>query len=127
MATPTIQKGHAVLYGIGDAASISAPAGILETAKGSHKFKVDAIEDENGSDAALVATNEYIEADFVIVPDGDVDFTLTPLATVTTSGFSAAGLNGTWIYFGDAAIDLSHKTGKYSMKCRRYINNDNLS
>lgn len=126
MATPTIQKGLAVIYGIGDSATVNAAAGILESGKGTHKFKIDSIEDENGSDAALVATNEYVEADFTLVLSADVDFDLVPLATVATSGFKAAGLNGSWIYVGDSSIDLSHKAGKFTIKCRRYINNDNL-
>jgi hypothetical protein len=125
MAVPTIQTGRATVYGIGDEATCGF-AGILETGKGNHKFKLDAIEDENGSDAALIATNEMIEADFVFVPEEDGDFFATPLSTVETSGFKSALLNGTWIYVGDASIDLSHKAAKVTLKCRRYIGNDEL-
>ncbi len=124
MANPLIQIGTAVIYGLGGAVSVSGLAGLMETAKANHKFKLDNVEDENGSDAALIATNEHVEADFVIVPTETSGF-VAPLSTVVTAGFEAEELNGSWHYIGDQAVDLSHKQAKVSIKCRRYIDNTN--
>ena len=125
MAVPIIQTGQVVIYGLGDAVSVAGVAGIVETGKADHKFKLDNVEDENGSDAALIATNQHVEATFVVVPTTSAGF-ITPLASVITSGFAMDELNGTWIYIGDGSVDMSHKMAKYSIKCRRYIDNANL-
>src|SRR5438477_6102184 len=108
MAIQEIQHGQAVLWGIGeDSQGITGYAAILAvTAKGSHKIKLDTIEDEIGDDAALIATNSMIEADIAFVPEtGTVTFP-TPPSSITLSGFKSNVLDGAWIYMGDAAIDL---------------------
>lgn len=128
MAAPVdiITRGTAVIYGLGGEITATGVTGIAETGKANHKVKLDSIEDENGSDACLIATNEMVEADFVFVPISDIAF-VTPLSTVTTSGFAMEELNADWIYVGDASIDMSHKAAKYTLKCRRYINNANIT
>lgn len=126
MAVPIIQTGQVVIYGLGDDVVIEGVAGIVETGKADHKFKLDNVEDENGSDAALIATNEHVEATFVVVPTESAGF-VTPLSNVVTTGFAMDELNGTWIYIGDGSVDMSHKMAKYSIKVRRYINNTNLT
>ena len=120
------QKGQAVLWGVGTSGAVEVGAYALvsaESAKAAHKFAMDAVEDENGFDAALVATNEFVEADVTIYPqDGaNVGVALEPFATVALSGFSNGELNGSWIYMGDASLDLSHKAAKFSLKLRRYV------
>ena len=124
-AVPNIQTGRVVIYGLGDDVLVSGIAGIVESGKADHKGKLDSVEDENGSDAALIFTNEHIEATFVIVPTEDANF-VPPLSTVVTSGFKMQVLNGSWFYIGDGSADCSHKAAKTSVKCRRYINNTNL-
>jgi hypothetical protein len=127
-----IQVGKAVLWGIGDgSASITGIGGfILQDGKIDHKFKMAAVEDEVDSDAALIATNEHVEATMTWTPlkgDGTAPTILpTPLQKITTSNFVAADLNGDWYYVGDASINLSHAAAKMSLKLRRYIGNDNL-
>jgi hypothetical protein len=124
-----IQVGKAVMWGIGGEASITGVGGfILQDGKADHKFKLTAIEDELENDAALVATNEHIEATMTWIPLKTNTFDIpTPLANITTSGFAADILNGEWYYVGDATVNLSHAAAKMSLKLRRYINNDNLS
>ena len=121
MADP-IQKGTAVIYGLGNAASITGFAALIDTGKAVHKFKLGNSEGPSGEDAALIATNEMVEADFVFTPTSDPGragdgFFLVPLATVATTGFASALLNAAnWIYIGDASIDLSHSQAKIMLK-----------
>jgi hypothetical protein len=125
-----IQVGKAVMWGIGDgSATITGIGGfILQDGKIDHKFKLAAIEDEVDNDAALVATNEHVEATMTWTPlQGSTASILpTPLQKITTSGFVCADLIGDWYYIGDASINLSHAAAKMSLKLRRYIGNDNL-
>jgi hypothetical protein len=126
-----VQNGSAVLHGIrsnGSPITISGYASFtLETAKGQHKFKLDAVEDELGFDKALIATNAHIETDLTFMPSGAsraaaeaVAAFLLPLAKVTLSNFAVAALNGDWVYVGDASIDLNQKQGKMTLKVRKY-------
>jgi hypothetical protein len=126
-----VQNGSAVLHGIrndGSAITIEGYATfLLESAKLGHKFKLDAVEDELGFDASLVATNAHKEIDVTFVPSGAsraaaeaVATTLNPLAQVTLDNFAVSAFNGDWIYVGDASIDLSHGPGKVSLKVRKY-------
>lgn len=125
MAVPIIQVGEVVIYGLGNTVVVSGLAGLMETGKADHKFKLDSVEDENGSDASLIATNQHVEATFVVTPTEFAGF-VEPLSTVVTSGFAIDELNGNWYYIGDGSADMSHKQAKVSIKCRRYIGNDNL-
>lgn len=100
---------------------------ILETAKSNHKFKLDNVEDENGFDTSLIATNPYREVDITWTPSGATRAAaaatavfLEPLTTVTMANFKATEFNGDWIYIGDAGLDLNHKQAKMSMKLRKY-------
>jgi hypothetical protein len=124
-AVPIIQKGKFVIYGLGDNVLVSGIAGIVESGKADHKGTLSNVEDENGSDAALIFTNEHVEATFVLVPTEDADF-VPPLSTIVTIGFAMAALNSSWFYLGDGSLDMSHKMSKVSTKCRRYIGNANL-
>ena len=125
-----IQTGQVVLWGVGTAGSTSVSgygSVLVDTGKANHKFKLSAIQNSNGMDVTLIATNEMIEADIVFVPDSaDADFD-QPFSTISLSGFKAAVLNGDWLYVGDGSVDLGHKEGKVSLKMRRYINNPNIS
>jgi hypothetical protein len=135
-----IQNGQAVLFGIandGSKITISGYASfILQDGKLDHKFKMTAVEDENEADAALIATNEYVEATLTWIPSGanraavlaTITTLPTPLQKITTTHFAVALLNGDWIYVGDASINLTHSTGKMSLKVRQYVNTaQNLS
>ncbi len=126
-----VQNGRAVLHGIrnnGSAITMSGYATfILDTTKGQHKFKLDAVEDELGFDAALVATNAHIEIDITWTPSGATRAAaqatavfLTPLAKVTLSNYAIVAFNADWVYVGDQSIDLSQKMGKMSLKIRKY-------
>lgn len=130
-----IQSGSAILNGItnnGSAITMSGYATfILETAKGNHKFKLEAVEDEIGFDRALIATNPHVEVDINWTPSGatraaavDTAVFLEPLAKVTLANFAVDAFNGDWVYIGDQSIDLSHKQGKMSLKIRKYSDED---
>ncbi len=126
-----IQTGTAVIAGItNDGTTIAMPGYatfILDTAKAGHKFDLDAVKDENKYDKALVATNGHIELDVNWTPSGATRAAaaatavfLTPLASVAMAHFKVAAFNGTWIYVGDASIDLSQGPAKMTMKLRKY-------
>jgi hypothetical protein len=128
-----IQNGQAVLFGIandGSKITISGYASfILQDGKLDHKFKMTAVEDENEADAALVATNEYYEATITWIPSGASRVAAlatvalpVPLQALSMSHFAVNLLNGTWIYVGDASVNLTHSTGKMSLKVRQYTN-----
>ncbi len=130
-----VQTGTAVLHGItndGSAITIDGYATfILDSAKGGHKFKLDAVEDETGFDKALVATNAFVEMDITWMPSGATRAAaaataafLTPLASVTMDNFKVTAFNGDWIYVGDQSIDLSHGVAKMSLKLRKYDDTD---
>ena len=119
-----IQLGGAVLWGLstnGNARiGITGYASIIgESAKAGHKFKTDAIQYENGFDAALIATNGYQEIDVTFFPSKDSPGGfLAPLATATLSNFNGGLPEDGWIYVGDSTIDLSQKAGKVMVKLR---------
>lgn len=126
-----VQNGKGVLWGMtnnGTPISIEGYASfLLESGKSGHKFKLDAIEDEIGFDAALVATNTMVEVDITWVPSAATRALaaatavfLDPLSKVTMANFKATEFNGDWIYIGDETIDLSHGPAKMSMKLRKY-------
>jgi hypothetical protein len=127
-----IQNGKATLFGIkndGSPISISGYASfILQDGKLDHKFKLTAVEDENEADASLISTNEHMEATITWTPAGatraaavDTVVLPTPLQKITMSHFAVDLLNGDWIYVGDASVNLSHSTGKMSLKVRKYV------
>ncbi len=127
-----VQTGTAVLHGIttdGSAISIEGYATfILDSAKGGHKFKLDAVEDETGFDTCLVATNAFVEMDITWMPSGATRAAaaataafLTPLANCTLDNFKVTAFNGDWIYVGDQSIDLSHGVAKMSLKLRKFF------
>lgn len=134
MATE-VQTGKAYIHGIrndGSAITISGVAGFsIDTAKISHKFKMDSLEDEIGFDNALVATNAFYEQDLSFMPTGASRAAveagavfILPLAQVVIANFAIEAFNGTWVYMGDMSLDLSHKQGKMSLKVRRYADED---
>ena len=123
-------NGSAILHGIrndGTAIDIDYTA-FIDTAKLQHKFKTDAVEDEQGFDAALIATNEHYEVDITLTPKGAsraaveaATVILDPLSSVTFAHFAVAIYNGAWIYIGDQSIELSKgKEGKVTLKFRKY-------
>lgn len=136
-----VQNGRGILFGITNSGSPITMEGYatftLDAVKGAHKFKLDAIEDENAFDAALIATNTHIELDITWVPSGATRLAaaatavfLQPLARVSLSNFAVGDFNGDWIYVGDQSIDLSHGAAKMSLKVRKYSDttqNANLS
>lgn len=126
-----IQNGKATLFGIANDGTTIAMEGYatftLEAAKGQHKFKLDTLEDEQGFDHALIATNGHIEVDISWNPTGATKAAaaataafLVPLRSVTLAHFLVAAFNGDWIYVGDQSIELNHKIGKMSLKLRKY-------
>jgi hypothetical protein len=126
-----VQNGSATLHGIrndGSAITIEGYATfLLDSAKLGHKFKLDAVEDELGFDASLIATNAHKEVDLTFVPKGAdrdaaeaVAAILSPLSKVELDNFAVAAFNGDWIYVGDASIDLSRGPGKVGLKVRKY-------
>jgi hypothetical protein len=130
-----VQNGSAVLHGIRSSGGTITIEGyattIIESAKLGSKFNLEAVQDELGFDASLIATNAHKEIDIVFVPKGAdraaaeaVATVLTPLASVTLSNFSVTALNGDWINIGDTSIDLSHGAGKVSLKLRKYDDSD---
>jgi hypothetical protein len=130
-----VQNGSAVLHGIRNDGSPITIEGyatfLLDSAKLGHKFKLEAIEDEVGFDASLVATNAHKEVDVTFVPKGAsraaaeaVAAVLTPLDKVTLDNFAVTVFNGDWIYVGDASVDLGHAAGKVSLKLRKYDDTD---
>lgn len=130
-----VQSGSGILFGISNTGSPITMTGyatfILDTAKGTHKFKLDAIEDELGFDRALIATNSHKELDITWTPSGATRAAaattaafLDPLAKVTLANFKVDAYNGDWVYVGDQAIDLSHAAAKISLKVRKYDDAD---
>src|SRR5438132_7046056 len=129
------QTGSGILFGITNNGSPITLEGyatfILDTAKASHKFKLDEIKDEIEFDRALVATNAHIETDITWTPSGATRAAaaatavfLLPLSKVTLANFKAAAFNGDWVYVGDESIDLSHGMAKMSLKIRKYDDAD---
>lgn len=126
-----IQTGLATVFGItndGNAITVEGYASfILDSAKSSHKFDLDAVKDENNFDRALIATNEHQELTITWTPAGltksdaaDTAVYLQPLAKVELAHFRVDTLNGDWVYIGDGSIDLTHKDAKMSLKIRKY-------
>lgn len=126
-----VQNGTGVLYGITNSGSAITLEGFatftLEGAKAGHKFKLDALEDENNFDKTLIATNSHVEMDITWAPTGATRAAaaatcafLTPLSTVTLGNFKVSAFNGDWIYVGDQSIDLSKGFAKMSLKVRKY-------
>src|SRR5437879_4323379 len=126
-----VQNGAAVLFGITNSGSAIAMEGyasfILDTAKASHKFEMDAVKDENNFDKALIETNGNRELDITWTPSGPTRAAaaataviLEPLARVALSNFKVAPYNGDYIYVGDEGIELNHKQAKMSLKVRKY-------
>lgn len=130
-----VQSGTAIVFGIandGTAISMEGYATfILETAKANHKFKLDSVEDENGYDKSLIATNAHRELDITWTPSGATRAAaagtavfLEPISKVALANFKLDIFNGDYIYIGDAGLELSHKQGKMSMKLRKYDDAD---
>lgn len=126
-----VQNGTGIIQGITNSGSAISMTGyatfILDTAKAQHKFKLDAVEDENAADANLTATNPHVELDINWTPSGasrsaaaSTMVFLEPLAKVTLANFKATTFNGDYVYVGDGSIDLSHGPAKMSLKIRKY-------
>lgn len=129
------QNGKAHIWGIrnnGSPIEIEGYASFtLDSMRVNHKFNLDNISDELGFDRALIATNGYLEEDVTFMPSGttrtmaeQAAVILEPLSKVTISNMSVITLNGDWIYVGDASIELSTKTGKMTIKLRKYLDTD---
>jgi hypothetical protein len=130
-----VQNGTGILFGISNSGSAITLEGyatfILETTKGQHKFKLEAVEDETGFDRSLIATNAHVEIDITWTPSGatraaaaETAVFLTPLSKVALANFAVVAFNGDWVYVGDLSIDLSHKQGKMQLKLRKYDDAD---
>ena len=126
-----VQNGVGTLFGIANNGSAITMSGfasfILDSAKGSHKFKLEEVQDELWFDRCLIATNGYVELDITWVPSGSTRAAaaatavfLAPLSKVTLANFKVAAFNGSYVYVGDESIDLSGKSGKMSLKIRQY-------
>lgn len=125
-----IQTGKGHVKGIandGTDITITGVVGILDSTKIQHKFKLGVVEDEYEFDASLSAVNGHREMDVVWVPASTTKSAayagavfLDPFDAVTLDNFLAPNINGTWIYIGDASLDLTHGPAKMSMKLRRY-------
>lgn len=126
-----IQNGTAVLHGITNDGTAITMLGfatfILDGAKGSHKFELDAIKDETKHDKCLIATNGHVELDITWTPSGAtraaaaaICVYLAALAKVTLTHFKVSAINGDYVYVGDETIDLSQSAAKMSLKIRKY-------
>jgi hypothetical protein len=125
-----IQYGKAVVHGITSTGTILVPGYatfILDTVKAGHKFDLDEIKDETKFDASLIAVNGRLEVTISWKPAGatraaaaTTAVILAPLANVALSAFKVAVFNGTWIYVGDAEINLLQGPATMSMKLRKY-------
>ena len=128
-----IQNGRAHVHGItnnGTTYTITGYATFtLEGLSLAHNFRLKEIIDENDADAALVATNPFIEMDINFKPSAEtkaaaagIAVFLTPLATVTLANFKVAAVNGAWIYVGSGKIDLTQNdNAKQTLRVRRYV------
>jgi hypothetical protein len=146
-----VMNGSAVVFGIsnnGTPITINGTAHfIVDMAKGTHKFKIEDIEDENGFTTSTIATDPHMEMDITFVPSGrtvpqsatsggtragayealngqsDVGINtcfLKPLSRVLLANFKVAAFNGPYQYRGDETIDLTHKEAKCSLKIRKW-------
>lgn len=126
-----VQTGTGILFGISNNGSAITMEGyasfIMDSAKAGHKFKLDAVEDEQAFDKALIATNSHLELDITWTPSGatraaaaGTAVILDPLSKVTLGNFKVDAFNGDWVYVGDESIDLSHGNAKMSLKVRKY-------
>ena len=126
-----VQNGTGILYGITNSGSAITMSGyatfIFDSAKAAHKFDLDSVKDQLHFDASLIATNGRLEIDITWTPSGATRSAaaltavfLTPFATVTLANFKVGAFNGSWIYIGDEAIDLSQQVAKMTIKIRKY-------
>lgn len=126
-----VQNGTGTVFGIANSGAAITMSGfasfILDSVKGSHKFKLEEVQDETGFDRCLIATNGHRELDITWVPSGATRAAahatavfLAPLSKVTLANFKVSAFNGDYVYVGDESIDLSGKTGKMSLKIRKY-------
>jgi hypothetical protein len=127
-----IQKGTAKLFGItndGTAFTIDAFATfILTGARLTHEFRLKDEQDATDYDVTAIATNGMVRCEFNITLSGatraaaaTTGAILTPLATIVTTHFKLAALNGTWQYTGNQTIDLAQNdSAKCTVPVRRY-------
>jgi len=126
-----VQTGDATIWGVCGASpiTISGYASFhLQGARPTHKFTLNELKDGGGFDAALIATNSYVEMDVEFYPAAAtksaanaIAVFLSPLATVTTAGFNVTALNGRWVYVGDESMDLSNaSSAKIMLRVRKY-------
>jgi len=130
-----LQRGSAVLHGIrndGTAINVGYTA-FIDSAKVQHDWKLDEVPDETGFTANLTATDAKKEADITLVPKGSsraaseaATVFLEPLQVIEFQHFKVSIFNGNWIYMG-GSIELSTKTGKVSLKFRRYDDDSQMA
>ncbi len=127
-----IQKGVAKLFGItndGTAYTIDAFATfVMESAGLTHNFDLLDDKDATNFDVTAIATNANVRAELTLQPSGAtraaaaaVAVFLTPLASVVTTHFKLAALNGTWQYIGGQQIQLNfNASAKITLPVRKY-------
>lgn len=127
-----IQKGTAKLFGItndGTAYTIDAFATfVLDSVGLTHEFDLLDDKDATAYDVTAIATNAKVRAELSLQPSGAtraaaaaVAVFLTPLASVVTTHFKLAALNGTWQYIGGQQIQLNfNSSAKITIPVRKY-------
>lgn len=130
---PRTFRGLAAFEGVGASFDVILYP-IAQSGKATHNFNEEIIQDEHGDDAAWLARNEHITADFGMKLLGDTAAHalagaafLAPLAVVAitakSSGSLPAVLVGSWTIMNGSEIDLGNtKTGDITFKLRKYVN-----
>jgi hypothetical protein len=121
------KRGKASVEGIPGAFDVIVYP-VKQTGKLTHQWEEEKIGDEHAADVAILARNEHMLADFGMKILGDTQAhavagaaLLSPLATVTLSGFDLAAYNGKFQYVGGAELDLnSSQVGSFNIKLRRW-------
>lgn len=125
---PSSKKGKGSVAGIpGTWDVILYP--LAQSIKITHSVDLQVTKDNIGDDASWRANNEKLDGDWAMKLLGDTNAHakagaafLTPLATITASGFDVTVMNTTWSYMGDGSIDLKNDdVGDITVKVRRYV------
>lgn len=124
-------KGKALVWGISPVGGVTISCFatfIPQSAKIRHEFNLVDEQDANGFDTSAIATNGRLMGTVNLKPSGAtraaaalVCVSLTPLLTVTLSGFTVTAFNGGWQYIGNEEIDLANNAAAtISLPVRKY-------
>lgn len=125
MAT-VVKRGKASVEGIVGTIDVITYA-VKQSGSASHNFDLEEVKDESGFDAAWLARNTHILADFKFKLLGDTaahaksQTFIAPLATVTLSGFDLSDINGTYQNLSGQQFDLNNTSvSDFATKFRKY-------